>query len=150
MSTGRAPAREDAMSGDTVLLAIDLKAPSAAALALARGEARRRGARLLTLHVIRRGERCVGVGRSVVRLQPAPSVARLQQRLAAVTGPPPADLDEEHDLAAGDPAEEVLRVARERGAGLIVLGCAGRVAERVRRDAPCPVLTAEEAAAGTP
>jgi nucleotide-binding universal stress UspA family protein len=63
------------------------------------------------------------------------------------------------DLAAGvayriedgDPAAEILRVAREIGCDLIVMGTHGRtglgrlllgsVAERVLREAPCPVVT---------
>jgi len=51
----------------------------------------------------------------------------------------------------GSPAEEILRLAGEAHADLIVLGTHGRrglshfllgsVAERVLRQAPCPVLT---------
>lgn len=55
------------------------------------------------------------------------------------------------DVAAGPPAETIVRVARECGADLIVVGTHGRtglshalmgsVAEKVVRLAPCPVLT---------
>ena len=55
------------------------------------------------------------------------------------------------DVAAGPPAETIVRVAHERGADLIVMGTHGRtglshallgsVAEKVVRLAPCPVLT---------
>ncbi len=51
----------------------------------------------------------------------------------------------------GDPSSEVLQVAKRSGAGLIVMATHGRkglrhlflgsVAERVVREAPCPVLT---------
>jgi nucleotide-binding universal stress UspA family protein len=54
-------------------------------------------------------------------------------------------------LAVGRPADAVVRVARERGVDLIVMGTHGRtglqhvllgsVAEQVVRLAPCPVLT---------
>ena len=55
------------------------------------------------------------------------------------------------ELAAGHPAETIVRVAQERAADLIVMGTHGRtglqhvllgsVAEKVVRLAPCPVLT---------
>jgi universal stress protein A len=57
----------------------------------------------------------------------------------------------EVELAAGHPAETIVRVAQERDADLIVIGTHGRtgiqhvllgsVAEKVVRLAPCPVLT---------
>jgi nucleotide-binding universal stress UspA family protein len=57
----------------------------------------------------------------------------------------------EHRLAEGEPAETILRVARETGCDLILMGTHGRtglgrllmgsVAEQVVRKAPCPVLT---------
>jgi len=55
------------------------------------------------------------------------------------------------DLLQGDPVAEIVRVAREDPADLIVMGTHGRaalehallgsVAEKVVRKAPCPVLT---------
>ena len=55
------------------------------------------------------------------------------------------------EIAAGHPAEAIVRVAQERKADLIVMGTHGRtglqhvllgsVAEKVVRLAPCPVLT---------
>jgi nucleotide-binding universal stress UspA family protein len=54
-------------------------------------------------------------------------------------------------VAVGEPAEEILRVAREEWIDLIVMGTHGRtgvrhllfgsVAEEVTRQAPCPVFT---------
>lgn len=54
------------------------------------------------------------------------------------------------EIVAGDPAEEILRHARERRVGLLALGARGRsasggrrlgsVAARVAREARCPVL----------
>ena len=72
--------------------------------------------------------------------------ARLQTLQSGEPGVPV-----EYRLEAGDPATEVLRVAREVPCDLIVLGTHGRtgltrlvlgsVAEEVLRKAPCPVLT---------
>jgi nucleotide-binding universal stress UspA family protein len=55
------------------------------------------------------------------------------------------------EVAVGKPAEEILRVAREKKVELIVMGTHGRtglrhlllgsVAEEVTRQAPCPVFT---------
>jgi nucleotide-binding universal stress UspA family protein len=57
-------------------------------------------------------------------------------------------------VLAGDPAAEIVRFARERGADLLVVGKHGRtrlerfvlgsVAEKVVRQAPCPVLVVRE------
>jgi universal stress protein A len=57
----------------------------------------------------------------------------------------------ERRLECGDPAAEILRLAREASCDLVVMGTHGRtglrrllmgsVAERVLRQAPCPVLT---------
>ena|SRR5262249_49924934 len=60
-------------------------------------------------------------------------------------------------VAVGKPAEEIVRVAREEGVDLIVMGTHGRtgvqhlllggVAEEVARHAPCPVFTVRSGAA---
>jgi nucleotide-binding universal stress UspA family protein len=57
----------------------------------------------------------------------------------------------EHRLVRGEPAKEILRLAKDENAGLIVMGTHGRtgmlralmgsVAEQVVRNATCPVLT---------
>jgi nucleotide-binding universal stress UspA family protein len=62
-----------------------------------------------------------------------------------------ASMPLESKVAGGKPAEEILRVAREEGVDLIVMGTHGRagvrqllvgsVAEEVTRHAPCPVFT---------
>jgi universal stress protein A len=61
-----------------------------------------------------------------------------------------AGLEVEEVIAHGDPASEIVRVARERGVDLIVIASHGRTglgrilfgstAEAVVRHAPCPVL----------
>jgi nucleotide-binding universal stress UspA family protein len=76
------------------------------------------------------------------------------QRLRA----PDARVPVEHRLAVGDPATEILKLAAEIRADLIVMGTHGRsglgrlllgsVAEGVLREAPCPVLTVHEPVCG--
>ncbi len=61
-------------------------------------------------------------------------------------------------IAVGKPSEEILRVAREEGVDLIIMGTHGRtgvrhlllgsVAEDVTRHAPCPVFTVRLKARG--
>jgi nucleotide-binding universal stress UspA family protein len=68
-----------------------------------------------------------------------------------VLQPPHPSVPVERRLAEGDPAEEILRTARETGADLIVLGTHGQTGLRellmgsgageVVRNATCPVLT---------
>jgi nucleotide-binding universal stress UspA family protein len=63
----------------------------------------------------------------------------------------------EHHVVMGDPATEIIQLARSEGADLIVMGTHGRtgltrlmmgsVAEAVVRRAPCPVLTLKHALA---
>jgi nucleotide-binding universal stress UspA family protein len=83
----------------------------------------------------------------VVRLDPG-DVARTQMQ-DLVRGQFQGDWEVE--VAAGHPADTIVRLARERAADLIVMGTHGRtglqhvllgsVAEKVVRLAPCPVLT---------
>lgn len=64
----------------------------------------------------------------------------------------------EVEVAMGQPADTIVRVAQERGADLIVMSTHGRtglqhvlmgsVAEKVVRLAPCPVLTVKRREAG--
>jgi nucleotide-binding universal stress UspA family protein len=80
-----------------------------------------------------------------------PATGKLpRMRLRSVQAYDPA-VKLEHHLAEGNPAAEILRVARETGCDLIVLGThgwsglgrmlMGSVAEEVVRKAHCPVLT---------
>ena len=65
--------------------------------------------------------------------------------------PPCNDVVCEHRLVVGEPAAEIVRIARKEGVEMIVMGTHGRsglsrlimgsVAESVMRQAPCPVLT---------
>jgi nucleotide-binding universal stress UspA family protein len=65
--------------------------------------------------------------------------------------PPHPEVSVERHLVAGEPAAEILRLARTQKCDLIVMGThglagldrllLGSVAEQVLRRAPCPVLT---------
>ena len=132
----------------TILHPTDFSEPSANALGLACALARDYGARLIALHVthnppIFAGEGLVPPGSEEIR---AEADAQLRQ-----LAPPQDDVRVEHRLEDGDPAGEILRVATEVGASLIVMGTHGRtgfgrllmgsVAEQVVRRATCPVVT---------
>jgi nucleotide-binding universal stress UspA family protein len=83
---------------------------------------------------------------------PNPEVIRsaAQEQLDRLAAPRD-DVRAEHRLAEGDAAAEIVRVADEIKADLVVMGTHGRtglgrllmgsVAEQVVRKAPCPVLT---------
>ena len=87
---------------------------------------------------------------------PEPDSERILKMLEDVKPKDPA-VPFTHRLSMGDPAGEIVRIATDEGAELIVLGTHGRtgvtrllmgsVAEVVVRRAPCPVLVYRETAA---
>ena len=98
----------------------------------------------------------VAGGRFGARLPPRPTVVRRERDEEALTQlqdlvPDASRGTWDVEVAAGHPADTIVRVARERGVDLIVMGTHGRtglqhvllgsVAEKVVRLAPCPVLT---------
>lgn len=130
-----------------ILVPTDFSEHSRAAFDLACALARDYAAELLVLHVYRPPQVYAPDGIAViVPEQPLD----LQAQLALVR---PADpqVKVDHLLVEGDPVEEILRVAGDRGCDLIVMGThgttglarllMGSVAESVVRRAPCPVLT---------
>jgi nucleotide-binding universal stress UspA family protein len=135
------------MSRRLLLCATDLSAVSRQTLATAVDLARAMEGRLLVVHVVDQEGPCIGVGQAVVHLPVREGRARGRQRLAEFI-PAVADLPIEARLVEGDPAVEVLRLARERCCAAIVLGGsvgirgAGQVAERILKAAPCPVILA--------
>ena len=133
-----------------ILVAADFSACSEDAFRVARALARDYRARLIVLHVatpppfITPGE----LQRALQR--PDGYRAELEGRLRLVYAvDSPGSV--EYRVQDGDPAVEILGVAREAGCDLIVMGTHGRtgldrllmgsVAEQVVRKAPCPVLT---------
>jgi nucleotide-binding universal stress UspA family protein len=117
--------------------------------------ARLLGARVVCLHVVEPVVQPIGFA-PVSEPMPAPELGERLEESAARDMPAFskseefAGLEVEDMLAHGDPAAEIVRVAKERGAGLIVISSHGRTglgriifgstAESVVRHAHCPVL----------
>jgi nucleotide-binding universal stress UspA family protein len=135
-----------------ILHPTDFSAYSDWAFRLACSLARDYGAHLIVLHVL---ERPVLTYSGVMTPPPPlpPSAEERQaarERLHRIQPPGPA-IEVEHVLEVGDPATAILEVAQERPCDLIAMGTHGRtglgrllmgsVAERVVRQASCPVLT---------
>jgi nucleotide-binding universal stress UspA family protein len=141
------------LTARTILHPTDFSERSQHALGLGCALARDYGARLIILHVANVPTLGYGADGGVpAMLPPAP-----QELRAAAQGQldrlqlPPANVRAERRLEQGDAVAEILRVAQEVHADLIVMGTHGRtglgrllmgsVAEQVVRQATCPVLT---------
>ena len=141
------------MAHKTILFPTDFSHASDAALPHAEALAKQQGARLLIVHV-EEPPLAYGGGELYYGL-PEPSSERILEMLEDVRPADPA-VPFTHRLTMGDPAGEVVRIAGEEGAEMIVLGTHGRtgmarllmgsVAEAIVRRAPCPVLVYREAA----
>jgi nucleotide-binding universal stress UspA family protein len=130
----------------TILPPTDFAPSSAVAFQLACALARDYGARLIILHVVMPPS-AAAYRDMVVRGEF--SYQRIRAALEQVRPLDPA-IRVEHQLLEGDAATAILRVARETPADLVVMGTHGRVglgrlmgsvAEKVVRQACCPVLT---------
>ena len=141
-----------------VLVPIDFSPSARVALEYATFLAGKLGAELQVLHV---WEPPGYVGPDTLALLPVAAVGqpgweetrvevqREVDRFLAGASPRPTALDVR--IEAGEPSDAILRVAKESGADLIVMGTHGRtglsrlligsVAEAVLRRATCPVLT---------
>lgn len=149
------------MPAKTIVFPTDFSTASDAALVHAAALARQSGARLLIVHV-EEPPLAYGGGELYYGL-PEPSSERILKMLEDVKpGDPTVPFT--HRLTMGDPAAEIVRIAGDENAEMIVLGTHGRtgitrllmgsVAEAIVRRAPCPVLvyreTAERLAARKP
>lgn len=137
------------LSIQTILHPTDFSERSENAFQLACALTRDYGARLVVLHVVAPlspfayGEGLPPPDPTILLREAKDHLERLEV--------PGADARAERRLEKGDPAAEILRVAQEIDASLIVLGTHGRtglgrllmgsVAEQVVRKAACPVLT---------
>lgn len=131
----------------TILHPTDFSELSDAAFRVACSLAQDHGARLVVAHVY---PPPATHGELVARRQDDDFEKELRRVLERVRPENPA-IPVEHILEEGHAAETILRLAKERGCDLIVMGTHGRtgvrrlllgsVAEQVVRQAPCPVLT---------
>jgi nucleotide-binding universal stress UspA family protein len=133
----------------TILHATDFSEQSQHAFAAACSLARDHGSRLVVLYV--RAPSAAGYGEmGPIVADPVWTPADVKAALDALHPPDPG-VEVEYRVAEGEPAAEVVRLARVLAANLIVMGTHGRtglgrlllgsVAEAVLRRAPCPVLT---------
>ena len=135
------------MARPIILVPTDFSTASDAALPHAEALAKQKSASLLILHV-EETPLAYGGGELYYGL-PEPTSERILAMLEQVRPSDPT-VAFTHRLTMGDPAGEIVRIAAEEGAEMIVLGTHGRsgmsrmlmgsVAEAVVRRAPCPVL----------
>lgn len=128
----------------------DFSPQADAALMFALALARDQKARLVLLHVARWPIRPIGLPPDAAA--PPDELMERQELERELRQRPTGDVPVEHRLEYADTtAEGILKVARELGSDLIVMGTHGRtgwrrlllgsVAEQVIRESPCPVLT---------
>jgi nucleotide-binding universal stress UspA family protein len=137
---------------ESILFPTDFSKPSMYAFEAAAALARDHGARLVILHVT---PPMVVYGEMIPPPPPSPeeTVSKIWEAFHNLEAADPKvrDLRVETRVEEGDPAYGILAVAKEIGAGMIVMGTHGRtgirrllmgsVAEEVLRKAPCPVMT---------
>jgi nucleotide-binding universal stress UspA family protein len=132
----------------TILHPTDFSQGSDPAFRLACSLARDHGARLIVLHVI--PSPVLVAGSDPVAAQIIQDFYNQQQEKLGCLRTEDSRVPVEHQLADGDPAAEILRVASDSNCGMIVMGThglsglkralMGSVAEGVSREAPCPVV----------
>jgi nucleotide-binding universal stress UspA family protein len=135
------------MNAKKILFPTDFSHTGDAALEFAASLAKERGGRLLIVHV-QEAPLAYGGGEMYYGI-PEPTTEELMGMLREVRPNDPT-VPVEYRLVTGDPADAVVRLAREDGVDLIVLGSHGRtgltrvlmgsVAEAIVRKAECPVL----------
>jgi nucleotide-binding universal stress UspA family protein len=132
----------------SILHPTDFSERSQAAFQMACSLARDYGVPMTLMHAV--PSPTVMYGEGMIPPLPEGYVQEQREKLYSIQAPDPT-IRMKYNLAEGDPATEILRVAREMDCDLIVLGTHGRtglnrllmgsVAELVMRKAPCPVLT---------
>jgi nucleotide-binding universal stress UspA family protein len=132
----------------TILHPTDFSECSDYAFQVAAALARDYGARLIVMHAVQ--PPIVVYSNGIVTAPPRTQPEQLQQKLEQ-RQVQHREVRVERVMVEGDPAEEVLKMATETHADVIVMGThgwtawsrllMGSVAERVVRKATCPVLT---------
>ena len=141
------------MPAKKILFCTDFSRLSDAALPLATSLARDRKAELVVIHV--QEPPTVYAAGELYYGPLEPDKETLQELLHRVTPADPAVICI-HQMVFGDPATEIVRVAKDEGVDMIVMSTHGRtglsrmlmgsVAEKVVRRAPCPVVTFKQRA----
>jgi nucleotide-binding universal stress UspA family protein len=139
------------MQAKKILFPTDFSSSSDAALKYATALAKDTGAKLSIVHV-QEPPAAYGGGEMYYGI-PEPDLAALKEMLEAIKPTDPA-VPFEHHLVTGEPARTIVKLAKEEGVDLIVMGTHGRtglgrllmgsVAEAVVRHALCPVFTFKE------
>jgi nucleotide-binding universal stress UspA family protein len=139
------------MKFNKILFATDFSAASQTAFEYASALARDAGARMLIVHVEEPPVSYATGEMLVIHPDvPNPELGKMLEKIVPEGGVP-----HEHCLVIGTPADEIVRLAEEQRADLIVVGTHGRkglsrlltgsVAELVLRRAQCPVLAVKAA-----
>lgn len=144
----------------TIIHPTDFSDRSKYAFRLACSLARDHGSKLIIAHVL--PQPAVAYGEVITGLSDAMYREQAKQQLEKLT-PTDPQIAVERQLLDGDPAAEIIELAKQTNADLIVMGTHGRggigrllmgsVAEQIVRKAPCAVLSvkmpfpAEEGAA---
>jgi nucleotide-binding universal stress UspA family protein len=133
------------MNAKKIVFATDFSVASQEAFRLANVLAKDWGAKIILVHVQEPALAYGGGEFAIGGLEP--SMESLKPLLNEFR---PSDVPYEHRVLMGDPADTVVRVAKEEDADMIVVGSHGRtglvrllmgsVAETIVRRAPCPVL----------
>ncbi|MBP3955167.1 universal stress protein [Gemmata sp. G18] len=131
----------------TILFPTDFSASAESAFELACALARDYKATLIVAHVLAPGHAFAANGMGVAVPVEEPHEARARLVKVGIG----RGVCVEHRLPEGDPAEQILKLATDASADVIVMGThgtsglvrllVGSVAESVMRKAPCPVLT---------
>lgn len=149
------------MKLEKILVPTDFSSHSDQALQWGASLTERYGARMLLLHVIPQAVEEVSMHGSEGEQRIMDLEAKAEEQLHEIAL---EDLGErlpvDVKVAIGKPAESILRVAREEGVDLIVMGThgygelhqllLGSTAETVFHNAPCPVFMVRAAAEGRP
>lgn len=141
------------MNIKTILVPMDFSLPSQRALEIATSLAAEQQAKLVILHVLEPIP-FAGEGQLAYSFEDM-GTDEARRQLQKVL-PSDRSILFEHKLVRGDAATQILNVAQEIAADLIIMGTHGRtwlthlllgsVAETVVRNANCPVLTAKQPA----
>lgn len=142
----------------SILHPTDFSECSQAAFEVACALARDYGARLIVLHVGVLPTPFVPEGMMAMDMDAYEQ--ELREKLDQLRPMDPSVFPERRLVVSGEPVTEILRRAEEERCEMIVMGTHGRtglrhllmgsVAERVLREAPCPVLTVRAHTRGTP